>query len=139
MGSEAVHFSLKKKDELSTSFSPTKFYPTMNTLRPIIAAVTVILISITLSLFLSNHDNKPDDAVESEVIPLVGALGPESFAFHPVTAEGPYTGVSDGRIIKWNPAQRRWIDFAVTSPHRYDLYYLTSQLMLYLTRIRCFV
>ncbi|WOH06376.1 hypothetical protein DCAR_0625802 [Daucus carota subsp. sativus] len=53
-----------------------------------------------------------------EVIPIVGAVGPESFAFHPITGEGPYTGVSDGRIIKWNQQQRRWTNFAVTSSKR---------------------
>ena len=53
-----------------------------------------------------------------EVIPIVGAVGPESFAFHPITGEGPYTGVSDGRIIKWNQQQRGWTNFAVTSSKR---------------------
>ena len=91
----------------------------MNSTRLVISALTVILISITLSFFLYNHDCKSYDDVESEVIPLVGALGPESLAFHPITGDGPYTGVSDGRIIKWNPTLRRWIDFAVTSPDRY--------------------
>ncbi|AES81260.1 strictosidine synthase family protein [Medicago truncatula] len=49
-----------------------------------------------------------------------GAVGPESFAFDP-HGEGPYTGVSDGHIIKWHHHQNRWEDFAVTSsPHRGD-------------------
>lgn len=97
-----------------------------NSSRFITAAATVTLISITLSLFLCNDGYKSsDDDVESEVIPLVGALGPESLAFHPVTGDGPYTGVSDGRIIKWNPTLRRWSDFAVTSPDRYTQNTLT--------------
>ncbi|PON75033.1 Strictosidine synthase [Parasponia andersonii] len=52
-----------------------------------------------------------------EIVPIDGALGPESYAFDGL-GEGPYTGVSDGRIIKWQENQRRWIDFAVTSPNR---------------------
>ncbi|XP_061367585.1 protein STRICTOSIDINE SYNTHASE-LIKE 2-like [Gastrolobium bilobum] len=50
-----------------------------------------------------------------EAVPIEnGAVGPESFAFDPA-GEGPYTGVSDGRIIKWNRLQNRWLNFAVTS------------------------
>jgi hypothetical protein len=48
----------------------------------------------------------------------VGAIGPESFAFDSL-GEGPYTSLSDGRIIKWQGDKKRWIDFAVTSPNRY--------------------
>ena len=50
-----------------------------------------------------------------------GAVGPESLAFDP-NGEGPYTGVSDGHIIKWHRHQNHWVDFAVTSsPHRLTL------------------
>lgn len=60
--------------------------------------------------FVPYHDNElivlPNDAV-----------GPESFAFD-VTGSGPYTGVSDGRIIRWQANESRWVDFAVTSPER---------------------
>ncbi|PQP91860.1 protein STRICTOSIDINE SYNTHASE-LIKE 2 [Prunus yedoensis var. nudiflora] len=46
---------------------------------------------------LSNHEEN-----KFEVVPIVeGAVGPESFAFDPLGG-GPYTGVSDGRIIKWD-------------------------------------
>ncbi|KAL9411493.1 hypothetical protein AB3S75_045152 [Citrus x aurantiifolia] len=48
---------------------------------------------------------------------IEGAIGPESFAFDAL-GEGPYTGVSDGRIIKWHQDQRRWLHFALTSPNR---------------------
>ncbi|CAK9184037.1 unnamed protein product [Ilex paraguariensis] len=58
-----------------------------------------------------------DESQQSQVIPIVGALGPESFAFDP-NGGGPYTGVSDGRIIKWLETECRWVDFAVTSPER---------------------
>lgn len=53
-----------------------------------------------------------------QVVPIEnGAVGPESFAFDPL-GEGPYTGVSDGRIIKWHRHENRWLNFAVTSSHR---------------------
>ncbi|KAL7138372.1 hypothetical protein ABFS83_10G158600 [Erythranthe nasuta] len=52
------------------------------------------------------------------VIPIPGgAVGPESFAFDS-SGGGPYTGVSDGRIIRWRDNETRWVDFAVTSPER---------------------
>jgi hypothetical protein len=37
-----------------------------------------------------------------------GAVGPESVAFH--DGGGPYTGVSDGRVLRWLPAERRWVE-----------------------------
>ncbi|KAM7505281.1 hypothetical protein LguiB_004185 [Lonicera macranthoides] len=90
-----------------------------------ITASTILLIS-TLFTFdhllspspLSRINNSLEDQLRrSEVIQIEGAVGPESFAFDP-TGGGPYTGVSDGRIIKWDGDERRWIDFAVTSPER---------------------
>ncbi|KAF5737647.1 strictosidine synthase family protein [Tripterygium wilfordii] len=62
------------------------------------------------------HTGKPR-ARDVEVVPIVDAVGPESFAFDPFD-EGPFTGVSNGRIIKWQENERRWIDFAATSPQR---------------------
>lgn len=46
-----------------------------------------------------------------------GAAGPESFAFDRLGG-GPFTGVSDGRILRWRANESRWVDFAVTSPER---------------------
>ncbi|PIA30012.1 hypothetical protein AQUCO_05700010v1 [Aquilegia coerulea] len=44
-------------------------------------------------------------------------LGPESFAFD-CRGEGPYTGVADGRILKWQGSTRGWTEFAVTARNR---------------------
>ncbi|CAI9099670.1 OLC1v1036526C1 [Oldenlandia corymbosa var. corymbosa] len=55
---------------------------------------------------------------KSQVIPIMNASGPESLAFDRLGG-GPYTGVSDGRIIKWDVENNRWINFAVTTPHRW--------------------
>lgn len=53
----------------------------------------------------------------AQLIQVPGALGPESLAFDP-NGGGPYTGVADGRILKWDQNDRRWTDFAVTSSQR---------------------
>ncbi|KAL4383203.1 hypothetical protein GQ457_15G004410 [Hibiscus cannabinus] len=45
------------------------------------------------------------------------ASGPESIAFD-CKNEGPYVGVSDGRILKWQGPNLGWKEFAVTSPNR---------------------
>ncbi|XP_068636921.1 protein STRICTOSIDINE SYNTHASE-LIKE 10-like [Aristolochia californica] len=45
---------------------------------------------------------------------LVGAVGPESFAFDNAGG-GPYTGTSDGRVMRWNGSG--WVGYA-TQPNR---------------------
>lgn len=78
----------------------------------------VMLISVLLSVGLPSN-NRSSENNNVEVIPIdLGAEGPESFDFDPVDGSGPYTGVSDGRIIKWISNERRWTDFAVTSFNR---------------------
>ncbi|OMP08476.1 Six-bladed beta-propeller, TolB-like protein [Corchorus olitorius] len=47
------------------------------------------------------------------------AFGPESLAFDP-NGDGPYTGVADGRILKWQADALRWTHFAFTSSNRKD-------------------
>ncbi|KAJ8541798.1 hypothetical protein K7X08_002614 [Anisodus acutangulus] len=82
-----------------------------------IAATVIVMIGSYFS-FDQNPLIEKRIVEESEVIPIVGgAVGPESFAFDP-HGDGPYAGVSDGRIIKWLPNETRWLDFAVTSPER---------------------
>ncbi|KAG6769112.1 hypothetical protein POTOM_024728 [Populus tomentosa] len=51
---------------------------------------------------------------EWEALQLEGAIGPESFAFDPL-ARGPYAGISDGRVVKWEEHERRWINFSLAS------------------------
>eukprot|EP00252_Welwitschia_mirabilis_P021752 TRINITY_DN5674_c1_g1_i3.p1 TRINITY_DN5674_c1_g1~~TRINITY_DN5674_c1_g1_i3.p1 ORF type:complete len:397 (-),score=32.56 TRINITY_DN5674_c1_g1_i3:158-1348(-) len=48
---------------------------------------------------------------------LKGGVGPESLAFDSL-GRGPYTGISDGRIIRWESSDVGWIDFAATAPNR---------------------
>ncbi|KAK3139288.1 hypothetical protein QOZ80_5AG0380740 [Eleusine coracana subsp. coracana] len=55
-----------------------------------------------------------------ELVPLDdGAVGPESVVFGE-EGEGPYTGVSDGRILKWRPAERRWEEHSCSAPELVD-------------------
>lgn len=43
-----------------------------------------------------------------ELVPVDGgAAGPESLAFDG-GGGGPYAGVSDGRVLRWVPGERRW-------------------------------
>jgi hypothetical protein len=51
------------------------------------------------------------------ILPLEDATGPESLAFD-TSGGGPYTGVADGRILRWDGNQAKWLTFGVTSPKR---------------------
>ncbi|KAF9613945.1 hypothetical protein IFM89_013480 [Coptis chinensis] len=42
-----------------------------------------------------------------------GVVGPESLDFD-CNGQGPYTTVSDGRILKWEAGVRGWREFATT-------------------------
>lgn len=54
---------------------------------------------------------------EVELLPLDAATGPESLAFD-AKGEGPYTGISDGRILKWQGKEHGWLEYAaVHAPH----------------------
>ncbi|XP_054823066.1 protein STRICTOSIDINE SYNTHASE-LIKE 10-like [Prosopis cineraria] len=61
--------------------------------------------------------NNNELASSEEVIRLPGVTGPESLAFD-CNGDGPYVGVSDGRILRWNRTLKQWFEFALTSPHR---------------------
>lgn len=48
-----------------------------------------------------------------------GITGPESAAFRGLLLpEGPFTTVTDGRILKWQASSNSFVDFAYTSPTR---------------------
>ncbi|KAB1222229.1 Strictosidine synthase 3 [Morella rubra] len=93
-------------------------------MRPkfLLAATFVALLSAFVAVNRIRHPPRAshvDHLGRFEAIPIEGAVGPESFAFDPLGG-GPYTGVSDGRIIKWQQDERRWINFSRTSPERDD-------------------
>ncbi|KAG7565989.1 Strictosidine synthase conserved region [Arabidopsis suecica] len=55
----------------------------------------------------------------AKVVNLTGASGPESIGFDPA-GEGPYVGVSDGRVLKWRGESLGWSDFAYTASNRQE-------------------
>ncbi|KAL9261377.1 STRICTOSIDINE SYNTHASE-LIKE 10-like protein [Drosera capensis] len=83
----------------------------------------VALLAILLTLYLPSLLRPPtlpgskDVLGAAEIIQLPGAFGPESLVFDP-NGDGPYTGVADGRVLKWDRDSRTWIEFAVTSQNR---------------------
>ncbi|KAG0528663.1 hypothetical protein BDA96_05G031100 [Sorghum bicolor] len=85
----------------------------MNKMAVLVAAVVVA----AAAALLSSHDDDScrDVAVleigggagrRVELVP-VDAAGPESLAFDGAGG-GPYAGVSDGRVLRWVPGERRW-------------------------------
>ncbi|KAL3516951.1 hypothetical protein ACH5RR_023853 [Cinchona calisaya] len=83
--------------------------------------VLFLLLATLLSVHVQTVNCRPtpqDYQIKgSQTLPIVRATGPESLAFDRY-GEGPYTGVSDGRILKWLANESRWIDFATTTPYR---------------------
>ncbi|KAJ8505579.1 hypothetical protein OPV22_006465 [Ensete ventricosum] len=85
------------------------------------ASLGLVLLSIMLALLLpfsSCHEEKAIDKLESvERLVLTTVAGPESLAFDR-RGEGPYTGVSGGRILKWQGKGCGWTGFAVNAGNR---------------------
>ncbi|KAI5583715.1 hypothetical protein BDE02_06G033700 [Populus trichocarpa] len=88
--------------------------------------LTATITALTSSLIAINHEflyhrpsvvEKISSGREWEALQLEGAIGPESFAFHPL-AGGPYAGISDGRVVRWEEHERRWINFSFASQER---------------------
>ncbi|CAL4995655.1 unnamed protein product [Urochloa decumbens] len=90
----------------------------MKTIALVLLAAAVAATAAFVSLDARRGDDgvavleiRGDDA-RLELIPVDvdgGAAGPESVAFDG-DGGGPYTGVSDGRVLRWLPAERRWVD-----------------------------
>ncbi|XP_009799719.1 protein STRICTOSIDINE SYNTHASE-LIKE 10-like [Nicotiana tabacum] len=96
----------------------------MNASKLLLSATTALtLISVILAFNSENMLKQPPIPStqnllrKAEIIQLKGAVGPESIAFDP-NGEGPYTGVADGRILKWQEQAQTWANFAVTSSER---------------------
>ncbi|XP_054775763.1 protein STRICTOSIDINE SYNTHASE-LIKE 10-like [Prosopis cineraria] len=79
-----------------------------------------LILSVAATFFFAFASGEvvfKDGLKNSIELRLPSASGPESFAFD-CNGEGPYIGVSDGRILKWKGSHRGWVEFAVTSPNR---------------------
>ncbi|QCD97014.1 protein STRICTOSIDINE SYNTHASE-LIKE 10 [Vigna unguiculata] len=88
------------------------------------AATLLALLAITFSFFnpqaLFSPPHLPgskDHLHAARILHVAGAVGPESLVFD-AHGGGPYTGVADGRILKWEGEQQGWTDFAFTSSNR---------------------
>lgn len=95
----------------------------MNSTVITIATILAIL-AITFSFFnpqnLFSHVPVPgskDHLQAAQLLHVTGAVGPESLVFDS-HGDGPYTGVADGRILKWEGEERGWSDFAITTSNR---------------------
>ncbi|OEL20009.1 Protein STRICTOSIDINE SYNTHASE-LIKE 10 [Dichanthelium oligosanthes] len=85
----------------------------------------VVLLSSSLSAAAapswSIHVPKPLAAAKSldlDRIPLPdGVRGAESLAFDR-RGQGPYAGVSDGRVLKWDAKAKRWTTFAYSARYK---------------------
>ena len=54
---------------------------------------------------------------DAELLPLDdGAAGPENLVFAGDGNGGPFTGVSDGRVLRWGAAERRWTEHSSSAP-----------------------
>ncbi|XP_022681701.1 protein STRICTOSIDINE SYNTHASE-LIKE 2-like [Setaria italica] len=86
------------------------------------AEVLVLAVLVAAAAFLS-LDSLSDvrrleigNGDDVELVPLLdGAAGPESIAFDE-SGGGPYTSVSDGRVLRWLPEERRWVEHSCSAP-----------------------
>lgn len=87
------------------------------------AAILSVLLAFTATSILEPPKiaGSIDQLSTAEIIPLVGATGPESLAFDP-NGGGPYTGVADGRILKWEGHGKGWVDFATSTSQREECF-----------------
>ncbi|MQL86027.1 hypothetical protein Taro_018561 [Colocasia esculenta] len=80
-----------------------------------------ISLSLLISLLLpstSSQQPAPVIDVSHRRIQLLGSVtGPEGLAFD-AAGGGPYTGVSDGRVLKWEGPLHGWTEFSISSPIR---------------------
>lgn len=100
----------------------------LSLLAAVTTLVTILSIIITNQNLINNLFAPPriltshDHLHSAKILHVNGAVGPESLVFDP-KGEGPYTGVADGRILKWvagddQDGSGTWIDFATTTSNR---------------------
>ncbi|XP_028789618.1 protein STRICTOSIDINE SYNTHASE-LIKE 10-like [Neltuma alba] len=84
-----------------------------------VLAVCSIIFAFNSKLFFGppSIPGSEDLLHAAQILHVAGAVGPESLVFDS-NGEGPYTGVADGRILKWQGEGRGWRDFALTTSNR---------------------
>ncbi|KAK4263692.1 hypothetical protein QN277_029074 [Acacia crassicarpa] len=80
----------------SSSSSPISFF------------LLLLLFAATFA-FASGEVILKDGLKNSDILKLPSASGPESLALD-CNGEGPYTGISDGRILKWQGTHKGWVE-----------------------------
>jgi hypothetical protein len=97
-------------------------FPITMASKLLFTAIALLLSTLAIVIFSSETSNTEPlssaRARQLKKVPIVGAFGPESFAFDSL-GKGPYASLSDGRIVKWQGNRKGWTDFAVASPNRY--------------------
>jgi hypothetical protein len=81
----------------------------------------LLLLAHLLPSMATGHEVMESVYVGRRVLPVrLGrpAFGPESLAFDH-RGDGPYTGVSNGRVLRWRGPLRGWIEFAHNHKHEY--------------------
>ncbi|XP_078435843.1 protein STRICTOSIDINE SYNTHASE-LIKE 10-like [Wolffia australiana] len=81
-----------------------------------VLAVTVVALSLNPLRRFPGDGQGELGSYGVELISLEDAIGPESLAFD-ADGRGPFTGVSDGRILQWDGPEKRWRQFAVSAPN----------------------
>ncbi|KAK3129942.1 hypothetical protein QOZ80_6BG0486870 [Eleusine coracana subsp. coracana] len=79
----------------------------------------MLLLLLLLSMASCHKEMKSIYVGQHQVLPMrIGrpAFGPESLAFDH-RGDGPYTGVSNGRVLRWRGARRGWTEFAHNYKH----------------------
>lgn len=86
-------------------------YPNMalRTVSVSVLSILIILLSSFPSIILC--------ASKLKRLPLPSVLGPLAFAFDS-EGDGPYTGVADGRILKYHGSKTGFLEYAQSSPIR---------------------
>ncbi|KAL0915224.1 hypothetical protein M5K25_015626 [Dendrobium thyrsiflorum] len=80
---------------------------------------TLLLLLLVFTVVLTSTAAQTVNA-DLKMLMIDTAVGPESLAFDS-RGEGPYTGVSDGRVIKWGGHNSGWQSFAFPSQWSEDL------------------
>ncbi|KAL6655926.1 hypothetical protein ACP70R_006752 [Stipagrostis hirtigluma subsp. patula] len=83
------------------------------------SSLCLLLVLLQLPSTATCHEEMKSIYVGQRVLPVrLGrpAFGPESLAFDH-RGGGPYTGVSNGRVLRWRGARRGWTEFAHNHRH----------------------
>ncbi|KAG9450890.1 hypothetical protein H6P81_010855 [Aristolochia fimbriata] len=68
-----------------------------------------LLVIVLFSYLLPSPSLQQQQQINYRRLPLFRGNGPESFAFD-YAGSGPYTGISDGRVMRWNGLA--WVEYA---------------------------